>query len=249
MWMETLGSFSGTEYRMRLKLLRGTKPFPSVNGAVGVRATPVVFSMSGNPKIDGRNYNESGTALVGSGNVQGISAMTKADSANMATVGGSKITGNPPVKVDTTTANPIDYVNEYISNADYVYTPGTYSSVTWGSATNPVIVVCANPDTIQSIKFTGNVVGWGVLVVRGNLELAGNFKFHGLVIIYGEDNIVNAAAAAGTPAIIGGLILAGAANTSLAMKGTADFKYSSAALQKAKNIGKLRYYSILDWYE
>lgn len=249
MWMSTEGVYEEKTYPIELVLMRGTKPFPNVNAAAGIRVNPVDFKMSGSPTIDGRNWNETGTALVGTGDLQGVSTMTSLDSSNVINEGGSRLKGSPPVKVDTTTADPLQFVNEYIVNADYTYGPGTYSSLTWGSSTNPVIVVCATPDTLTSVKFTGNVVGWGVLVVRGNLEIAGNFKFHGLVIVYGEDNIVNASAATGTPDIIGGLILAGAAHTSLTMKGTSELKYSSESLEKAKNIGKLRYYSILDWYE
>jgi hypothetical protein len=46
--------------------------------------------------------------------------------------------------------------------------------------------------------------------------------------------------------------MAGNAGATVTLKGmgaTAKVRYSSETLAKARNIGKLRYYSILDWYE
>jgi hypothetical protein len=250
MWMTSNAHVSGEIYSIQCKLYKGTKPFPGVNGAVGMRATPVKFNMSGTPGIDGRNYNADGTALVGSGDKPGVATMTSADSSLVKTVGGTRIQGSPATKVDTNIANPLSYVSEYRLCADQIYGPGVKEGdINWGTSTQPVVIFVETSDTNQVVKFTGNVVGWGILVIKGNLEIGGTFKFHGLVIVYGENNIVNASAAKGTPDIIGGLILAGSANTSLDMRGSSNFKYSSEALQKAKNIGKLRYYSIGEWYE
>ncbi|MBF8294581.1 MAG: hypothetical protein HW389_1126 [Bacteroidetes bacterium] len=253
LWLTAQGLYADSSYTMHVKLLRTTKPFPSVNAAIGIRATPVNFSLTGKAQVDGHNYDSSGTTPVGSGDVAGVATMKGSDSATVKSAGGTNILGVPPVKVDTSTIDPLAFLSEYKSNADYVYnTSGVYNSIAWGTPSSPVIVYCnAGDDTTFSIKFTGNVVGYGILVVRGNVQFNGNFSFFGLVVVDGFNTVVQLGAA-GTPQIVGGLIVAGNAGASVTLKGTGTtgkVKYSSDALVKAKNIGKLQYYSILEWYE
>ena len=52
MWMTSTGTYEDKSYQIKLKLMRGTKPFPSVNGTVVFRATPVDFNMSGGSYIE-----------------------------------------------------------------------------------------------------------------------------------------------------------------------------------------------------
>ncbi len=253
LWLTTTGLYADSSYTMHVKLLRTTKPFPGVNAAIGIRATPVKFTLAGKAQVDGHNFDSTGTDLIGSGDVSGVATMNGSDSTTVKAAGGANILGVPPVKVDTSTIDPIAFLDEYRLNADYVYnTSGSYSSITWGSPSSPVIVYCnAGDDTSFSIKFTGNVIGYGILVVRGNVQFNGNFSFFGLVIVDGFNTIVQLGAS-GTPQIVGGLIVAGNAGASVILKGTGTtgkVKYSSDALAKAKNIGKLRYYSIIEWYE
>ncbi len=253
LWMTTKGAVAESVYTMRVKLLRTTKPFPGVNAAIGIRATPVSFSISGKASVDGHNYDSTGTTLVGDGDVIGVATMTTGDSATVKSAGGTNVDGVPPVAVDSSTIDPLPFLNEYKSSADYFYnTPGTFSSVTWGSPSSPVIVYCnAGDDTSFSIKFTGNVVGYGILVVRGNVQFNGNFQFYGLVVVDGFNTVVQMGAA-GTPQVVGGVIVAGNAGASVTLKGTGTtgkVKYSSDALMKARRINKLRYYSIVEWYE
>ncbi|RPI04702.1 MAG: hypothetical protein EHM64_09095 [Ignavibacteriae bacterium] len=242
-----------SHYTMHVKLLRTTKPFPSSKSAIGIRAVPVTYNISGSPQVDGRNYDATGTTLVGSGDLPGVTTMNPVDSAQVANAGGANIIGSPAVKVDTSVVDPKDFIDEYKANADYKYpSSGTFSGATWGSPTSPVITYCNagdNPDF--SIKFTGGVVGYGILVVRGDVQFNGNLEFYGLVIVDGFNTTVTFGAS-GTPKIVGGVIVAGNAGAKVTLKGTgsnAKIRYSSEALARARNIGKLRYYSIMDWYE
>ncbi|MBI3585847.1 MAG: hypothetical protein HY088_01795 [Ignavibacteriales bacterium] len=256
--MVSTGVYAESTYTMKVTLFRDTRPFPMPNSAIGIRASPVSFSMTGaQAEVDGHNYDETGTTEVGSGDLPGVTTMTATDSANVLAIGGSRIEGSVAVQKDTTTPNPGAYINEYLNNYDYYYTSGSIPNPPgnqWGSSTNPVVVVCDSPsDTNYSCTINGNVTGYGVLVVKGNLVLGGTFNWYGLVICYGESNTVTFKEN-GTPGIVGGLILAnpsGGAAT-LALKGSGSqgkVRYSSAAIQKARNIGRLRFYTILDWYE
>ncbi len=251
--MVTRGTFAESTYVMRLRLYRSTRPFPTVNAAIGIRAAPISFSLTGHASVDGRAYDTTGTQLVGSGDKPGVTTMEPSDSSTVAAAGGTNISGAPPVKVDTTVSDPAAYLDIYKNNADYFYnTAGTYSGQSWGSSSNPVIVYCnAGDDTSFSIKFTGGVVGYGILVVRGNVQFNGNLNFYGLVIVDGFNTTVSFGAS-GTPGVVGGLIVAGNAGASVTLKGTGNngkVVYSPGALARARNIGKLRYYSILDWFE
>ncbi|MGH2567004.1 MAG: hypothetical protein ACRDGA_01605 [Bacteroidota bacterium] len=252
--MTAQGWFADTSYLIYTTLYRSTKPFPSINSAIGIRATPVTFNISGNPQIDGSNYDLTGTNLIGSGDVAGVATMNAVDSLSASLALGSNVLGSPPISVDTSTIDPLPFLEEYKLNADYVFnTPGTYaSSQTWGSAGNPVIVYCnAGDDPTFSIKFSGGVIGYGILIIRGNLEFNGSFKFFGLVIVDGMNTQVKLGGG-GTPQITGGIVVAGNAGAVIGLNGSgssAKVRYSSQALANAKNIGKLRYYTIIDWYE
>jgi hypothetical protein len=254
LWITSTGRVADSSYTMKVKLLLTTKPFPAVNAAIGIRATPVNFSVNAKAMVDGRNYDATGTTLVGNGDMAGVSTMKKADSTTVKTAGGANILGSPPVDVDTTTIDPLPFLSEYKSSADFTYNAsGTYGgNTTWGSSPAPAIVYCnAGDDTSYSIKFTGNISGYGILVVRGNVQFNGTFDFHGLVVVDGYNTVVQFGAS-GTPQIVGGVIVAGNAGASVSLKGTGNtgkVKYSEDALAKAKKINKLRYYSIIEWYE
>ena len=254
LWLTSTGTLADSSYTMKVKLLRTTKPFPGVKAAIGIRATPVSFSVNAKAMVDGRNYDATGDSLVGSGDMPGVATMKKVDSTTVENEGGANILGNPPVKVDTTTIDPLPFLSEYKSSADFSYnTSGTYGGNTaWGTSSNPAVVYCnAGDDTSYSIKFSGNVTGYGILVVRGNVQFNGTFDFYGLVVVDGFNTVVQFGAS-GTPQIVGGVIVAGNAGASVTLKGTgttAKVKYSEDALAKAKKINKLRYYSIIEWYE
>jgi hypothetical protein len=253
LWLTTKGTYADSSYTMNVKLLRTTKPFPKVNAALGIRATPVTFALSGKAQIDGQNYDSTGTRLIGTGNLPGVATMTKADSTTVKKAGGTLIVGSVPVKVDTSTVDPLPYLNEYKLGADYTYNiGGTYTNMTWGTPTAPVIIYCnAGDDPTYSLKFSGNVVGYGILVIRGNVQFNANFTFTGLVIVDGFNTQVQLGQS-GTPQVVGGVIVAGNAGASISLKGTGTagkIMYSSAALKAASAIAKLQFYSIMEWYE
>jgi len=260
--MNAWSTFEDSVYRMRLTLQSYPKPFPGVSAAIGIRAAPVAFSMSGaGAEVNGNNHNEDGSAMVGTGHVPGVATLNKADSttvynAGLDNQGVQRIKGSPSaVTVNPNTPNPAQFISEYMDAADSIYTTSSIAgNRTFGGPNNPMIIVCDSPaDTNYKVKFTGNVTGYGILAIRGNLEIGGTFNWYGLVIVFGESNTVTFGGS-GTPGIVGGLIIAqpGDGAASLTLKGTGNqgkVLYSSAALEKAKKIPKLTYYRVVDWYE
>jgi hypothetical protein len=259
MWINVTGSFADTNYIMKTKLLKLTKPFPVPSGAMTIRASPLNLGASGQPTVDGRNYDSSGTNLDPScPNKPAFSVLRPADSTTVVNTGGLQLYGSQKAKVDSTTPDPDAFIDEYEANADIIFRPnppGTSMTVsgnqTLGTATNPKIIICdAGADTNFTITFSGSITGWGILAIRGNVIFKGTVDFHGLVVAYGGNNSVTFAEQ-GTPSIVGGVIVAGS-TASLQLKGTGNAGktvYSCQALKKASNLAKLRYYGVLEWYE
>lgn len=245
-----------TSYSMKLRLRRSPIPFPAIGAAIGVRAAPAAVQVNGNVTVDGHNYDSTGTTKVGWGDVEGLALMNKTDSANVSIKGGANIYGNsgtdPNIAVDTTTVDPGPYMSDYEAAADYVFnTPGTIAGAkTFGTLTMPVIVVCnAGEDTTFSIKFTGPVSGCGILAVNGSVNFSGGINWTGLIIAYGQNNVVNFSMS-GTSSIVGGVLVAGVENATLKLTGNnGKVEYSSSALNIAKYINKLQVYRVQWWYE
>lgn len=243
-------TYTDTVYKIRTMMLRMPKPFPGINSAVGLRVDNVIFDMSGQAKIYGNNHDIYGNLIlpaVPANDKSGLEVMIPADSVEAAK-DNAVIFGYPTkISVNPAMANPADFVQEYINSADFTYGPGTYSStLTWGSITNPVIVFCDG--TSGEVHFAGQCTGWGVLVVKGSLKATGQFTFYGLVVPF-SDTIIDFDPFSGQANIIGAVLMGGATGSSFEMKGQTTVKYSSAALDKAKMIGKLLFYRVLSWYE
>jgi hypothetical protein len=238
-------NFMDTSRSMRVRLYRRPVPFPAVGEAVGLRVPNVNFVMNGTPNIDGRDHAMSGALLAPSANDKpGVGFITAGDTADVVPYA-SKIDGVPKDGIyDTNIIDPAAFVPEYIAAADRKFTTGTYgSNMTWGSASAPQIIFADG-----NVKFNGTIDGWGILVVRGTLTLAGNFTFRGLVIAY-QDYTIDVQFSSGTPDVIGGVIMAGGAGSLYQMKGNSKVVYSREALEMAKYINKLQVYRVLRWYE
>lgn len=242
--------FMDTMKIMNLRLWRHPIPFPAIGEAVGLRVPDVNFDMNGTPNIDGHNHDINGNLLPPSADDKpGVGVLSQHDSGTVAPYGAG-IDGTQDVVMDPGMSNPTDFVDDYINAADFVYNSAGSpygSNLTWGSQSAPVIVYADG--TGGGVKFTGTVVGWGILVVKGNLTLTGNFTFHGLVVAYNDVTVEQISLGAGTPTIIGGFLMGGADGSSFTMKGTDQINYSKDALELAKYINKLQVYRVQWWYE
>jgi len=246
--MASRGYYVDTTYSIALRLERYAKPFPEVQGAVVLPVNRVGFTMQGSTSIDGRDHDINGNLQPGAESKAGVVTLSEADSVAVAAFS-NRIMGSPQVSIDTAMSDPLKFVDEYIANADYTYNAGVYgSNATWGSAESPAIVVCdAGSGTVE---FTGSIEGWGILVVKGKLGLAGTFKFHGLVLVYQEGaSEAELSMGVGASKIVGGILMDGAEGSKFTMKGNAQVVYSSAALDNAEHMKKLMAYRILSWYE
>jgi hypothetical protein len=242
--VKSKSKFIDSTYTMNLRLYRSPVPFPGINAAVNLASSPITFDMKGTPSIDGRNWNMDGTLNPDrTTDTNGVSVVTAAESTLVAGFG-SKITGDPKKVTKDPPPDPGPYVAQYLAGTDVTFADGSVNSGNYGTAAAPVIGYVNG-----NVKFNGNGSFYGILVVHGNLDFAGTFDMYGLVICYGDSNVISVSTSSGTPVIWGSIIQTGPSGSSFTMKGTADVRYSAAAMKMAQYINKLQVYRVMRWYE
>jgi Tfp pilus assembly protein PilX len=109
------------------------------------------------------------------------------DPATTTQNGSPTLSGSPPTPQQGTLDIDLDsYVNTLSGGATYNLTADA-SNETYGSSTN-FVTVYADAIATQAdgeIKLN-NVTGYGILLIKGDLELAGNITWNGLIIVTGK---------------------------------------------------------------
>jgi len=244
--------FGDHEHETRV-ILRRRYVMPPVPAAVFIDA-PATFNFDGNTfMIDGHDTRVgggpgTGETLPGIGVIDGGSR-AKALSAlspkgpdqrdNVDGQGGAPSVSKLDVEFDF--AEIVDRLDRY---ADRRLPDGAVAGGTleWGTIDNPQITVAEG-----DIHLTGSGYGAGVLLIKGNLTMTGNFEWHGPVIVVGED-ITIAVDAMGTPKIYGALMIQ-AESVHFDVRGNIGMYYSEEALQGNEGRLNLHDFSIVSWWE
>jgi len=239
----------GTSQR-RVAAYLGFSPFllPATSALTMVNQSPTDITINGSPTLSGRNYTVAG-ALVGSGDTYGISIEQPAPTTritSLLTAGeASHVTGVTPTPSVGTSSNYSaatfnSVVNQARNAAQIVIANGLINSnTTYGNAiTGPQYIVYRNGD----LKINGNMSGAGLLVVNGNLTISGTMTWKGVVLVTGNIDAAN-----GTASVYGGIVM-GPTGSSIKMKGTADIRYSTAAINLATRLTG-RYVALNGWQE
>ncbi|MGD9973714.1 MAG: hypothetical protein AB7S77_11705, partial [Desulfatirhabdiaceae bacterium] len=131
------------------------------------------------------------------------------------------------------------HVDSLKSSASITLTADT-NGATYGTSTDFVTVYSdtSNPNNVQGLKLQ-NVVGYGTLLVEGDLELGGGFEWKGLVLVTG----VLTFNGGGAGVNIRGAVLA---NQTVSINGGLDIKYDSCMVDKALSSQDLK---IISWRE
>jgi len=233
----------------QITLISKSLMIPPITASVGVISESASFSFNGNVEIHGQDTNMDGTT-GDAPELPGITVSNEADSTDLADdySGTTFIQGSgsePSISVSSdTTTDLTAIVNYYAAIADQSLP--NCSGLDEGSETSPTI---AHID--GDCAMSGNLEGYGVLVIEGSLTMRGNVSWNGLVIVVGTSSMEFDAS--GTPSIFGALLL-GAPETDLSMSGTADLYYSSEAIQMVQtgleNSGRnRRMLSDITWWE
>lgn len=134
----------------------------------------------------------------------------------------------------------------YLAHSHVALPGGHYSSNdNWGTAAAPRITRITGNAQIQ-----GTIEGYGVLIVDGALDIAGNFTFHGLVIARVDIQVQ----ITGNAGIFGSLIIGEStspdAGYELDVRGNAHIRYDSCALAAADGWAPLpKVAKLLAWQE
>jgi Tfp pilus assembly protein PilX len=175
--------------------------------AVGVVNTPdISTTVSGIPSNRLDNYTGGGLATPSVGNIS---------------------SGLPTS--ETTPAGLESFVQQIESTADYIVQGPASSLPSYGTVDNPVTVVVdsANNGATGNLSLSGNITGYGILVVRGVYSPGGTVGWNGIVLVIGQGDIEGSGG--GNNSYNGGVFLAKTRDASgnlLSTLGTPTFNWS-----------------------
>jgi hypothetical protein len=219
---------------------------PNVNSALYISSNNIDLHLNGNVDVQGHDHNMDGTPGTAA-SLPGIGVDTPTDSAYVVNDISKKISyaiqgvgGTPSVYTVPSGIDWLAVTEAMIFSADTVIGTGTYNQVSFGTAANPIITYANG-----NVDFK-DAVGYGIMIVNGNINLSGNFKFYGILIAYGQSNIRTQTI--GNNGIYGGTILVGE-NITLESQGNSAFYYSSQAISNAQMNLKSSRFDILSWWE
>jgi hypothetical protein len=220
---------------------------PEVNSALYISSGNMILQLNGSMDIDGNDHNMNGTPGEAAP-FPGVGLDTQADVDYFLKNVKPKITnnilgegGSPSVATVESGTNWMNITEDFIYSADTVLGTGQYSKGSqFGTAAKPIITYCQG-----DIGFS-DATGYGVMIINGNLNLSGNFKFYGIVIVYGDSKIrINSI---GNNSIIGATILVGQ-TVEIESQGNSSYYYSSEAIANAQMNLKSSRFEVLSWWE
>ncbi len=209
--------------------------------------------ITGSVLIDGNNHNPDGSlkgdgvvtpgiAVDGEDQKDDVTDIIKKSAINQVLGSG----GTPSVAVVSNTVDWDDYALQLVENPDIIIDSQTKVAPhnSWGTWDDPKVTF-VNGD----IKITNSDAadGCGILVVNGNLMIAGRFTFTGLIIAYKETKIEIFLSGRGT--IIGGMVVAGESITLEAATGNFSALYSVDALNRVSSLLQTNRFNIVSWWE
>jgi hypothetical protein len=245
--VKVVAEFDSIKHTSFATACRKKVDLPVINSAMYISTTNLQPLLNGNCDINGNDHNIDGT--VGpSPSKPGIAVDSPSDSAYVINELKPKVSlaiqgngGAPSVRVVKDNTDWKALTENAIFSADIVLPTGNYSTGTdLGTVSNPKITYANG-----NVGFT-NCSGAGILIINGNVKLSGNFKFYGIVLVYGQSTID--ANFIGNNGIYGGTILVGD-QVDIKAAGNSSFYYSSEAISKAQNNLKSSRFKILSWWE
>ncbi len=145
--------------------------------------------------------------------------------ANYAVDDDSRITGSsgpPSLGVSSSTLDLNKLVLDVKNNANIVLS-SSYIGANWGTApAGPFNLIHREGD----LQLSGTVVGTGILVVTGKLQVADDFRFDGIVIVLGDVQIDD-------DVLINGAMIQGPSSNQTQLTDNVKIRYSSEAIKAA----------------
>lgn len=227
------GQYSTTDTNQRV-LLTSVATGPS-GAKARVETVVRIFDMASSPATiytkgdvtgNGTSLTVSGNDACGGGtNLGAIYAKGDWDPNGTPSITGS-ITEN-----GTTDLNIAGMISALKAAANVTLTQDT-NGATYGGSTDYKIVYSntSSPANVNGLKLS-NVTGYGILLVDGDLELAGGFNWNGIILVTGA---VKLNGGGNDPVNVAGQILSGTSTvTDISINGANNIGYNSCNVKKA----------------
>jgi Tfp pilus assembly protein PilX len=205
-------------------------------------SSPAVVYSKDNVTLNGSAISINGSDAGSCGGTSLAPVYTK-DPATTNSNGSPVMSGSPSTPQHGTTDIDLQaYVDALKGSATTTLTADV-SNATYGSATNYVTVYADATGTQADHELRlNNVDGYGVLIVKGDLQLAGNINWHGIIIVTG---IVSSSGGGSNSKNIQGQVYAGSSSLGdTAISGNIDIGYNSCEVKKSLSSQPLK---VVNW--
>ena len=150
-------------------------------------SSPATIYSKDNVTVSGSSISISGADASPSCGGSGLAPIYTMDPATTTENGSPTLTGSPATPQHGNTDIDLQAYVDALKGGASVTLTSDVSNGTYGSATNFVTVYAdaAGTQADGELKLT-NATGYGILLVKGDLELAGNLDWQGLIIVTGK---------------------------------------------------------------
>jgi hypothetical protein len=227
-----------------------------------VTTTVQIYTLSGSSPA--ALYSKDNTTLNGSAiNISGTDAGTNCGGSNLSAVyvysdpatnnthtltenGSPTLGGTPATQIGTTSLDLQSYIDTLKGSATVTLTADVSASgnatTSYGSSTNYATVYSDATQQGDGELRLNNVTGYGILLVKGNLQLAGNIDWHGIIIATG---VVTTSGGGGNAKNIQGQVYSGqSALGDTTVNGGVTISYNSCEVKKSLSSQPL---TVVNW--
>ena len=192
-------------------------------------STPATIYSKDNVTTNGSSMNISGNDACNAGT--NLAPIFTKDPATTNSNGSPTFTGSPPTPQHGTLDIDIQGYVDALKGAATTTLTADQSGGTYGSSSNYVTVYSDATLQADGELRLNNVTGYGILLVKGDLQMAGNFDWNGLIFVTG---VITTSGGGSNAKNIQGLIFAGAsALGDTVINGSVTVGYDSCKVKQA----------------
>ncbi len=210
--------------------------------------SPAVLYSKDNTTLNGSsisiNGNDAGNC--GGSNLSGVYVYSDPSTGNTHTLtenGNPALTGNPATQTGNTNIDLQSYIDS-LKGAAAVTLTADVSGGSYGSSSSYVTVYSDATQQADGELKLNNVTGYGILLVKGNLQLAGNINWNGIIIATG---VITTSGGGSNAKNIQGQVYSGSSSLGdTTVSGSVTIGYNSCQVKKALSSAPLK---VVNWKE
>ena len=192
-------------------------------------STPATIYSKDNVTTNGSSMNISGNDACSAGT--NLAPIFTKDPATTNSNGSPTFTGSPPTPQHGTLDIDIQGYVDALKGAATTTLTADQSGGTYGSSSNYVTVYSDATLQADGELRLNNVTGYGILLVKGDLQMAGNFDWNGLIFVTG---VITTSGGGSNAKNIQGLIFGGASSLGdTVVNGSVTVGYDSCKVKQA----------------